>query len=389
MATKFLAAVGVLSLLAIGGAAIAALVVVKDRVRVTIASEEEAARRGPDPLELLRADVGVLSTDLAEAKTALPERLREVYDALESSAAEREQRLDPKLAALDGRIAALERKLAAAQEEELAREARWLATLRAERETWAAQFAGARVETATREPLPGDPTAVPAAEAPAAVPAAETPAVAETTPPPVPAESAPPKKKGFLAFDRPTATFDFSARQRFQIVPSLSRVGFDAKSTLHDFSGVTSKVEGELTVNLSAAADRPKAKITADAASLDTGLAGRDEDMRKTLAVETHKSIEFEWTSFEVTELDAAAMKLAGKAKGKLTIRGKTREIEMPVQVSVDAARRVAIEGECTIQMKDFEVEPPSQLGMIKVDDELKLWISLRARFVGLPKERE
>ena len=72
-----------------------------------------------------------------------------------------------------------------------------------------------------------------------------------------------------------------------------------------------------------------------------------------------------------------------GTALGKLSLRGVEREVAMPVRVSVDASKRVAIEGELTLKMSSFGIEPPSQLGMIKVEDEVKLWIALRARSLG------
>ena len=69
--------------------------------------------------------------------------------------------------------------------------------------------------------------------------------------------------------------------------------------------------------------------------------------------------------------------------------RGKSREVSMPVKVSVDASKRVAIDGELSIKMSDYAVAPPSQLGLIKVEDEVKIWIALRARLVGPAKEGE
>jgi hypothetical protein len=33
--------------------------------------------------------------------------------------------------------------------------------------------------------------------------------------------------------------------------------------------------------------------------------------------------------------------------------------------------------------MSDFGVTPPSQLGVINVEDEVKIWIALRARSLG------
>jgi hypothetical protein len=59
----------------------------------------------------------------------------------------------------------------------------------------------------------------------------------------------------------------------------------------------------------------------------------------------------------------------------------------MAVKVGVDASKRVTIDGETRILLTDFGIEPPSQLGMIEVENELKLWISLRTRTLGLAEE--
>jgi polyisoprenoid-binding protein YceI len=298
MSSKLLQGIGVLAIVGLAAGSIAALVVVKERIHVTLAAEEAASKRGPDPIELLRADVGTLGGDVAALNRNL-----------ETAVAELRRSLD----ALQTRLAALQ----------------------------------------------------PAAKQDGAAAPAPTPAQ--------PASSA----------------FTFDRRQRFAIVPSLSRVGFDAKSTLHDFSGVSSSVEGTFNVDLSRPGEKPSGRITVEAASLDTGLADRDVDMRKTLAVEQFQTLTFEWNGFVATGVDARAMTVAGTASGKLTIRGRSRDVSMPVKVSVDASRRVAIEGELAIKLGDFEVVPPSQLGVIKVADEMKLWIALRARLLGPAKEGE
>jgi polyisoprenoid-binding protein YceI len=205
-----------------------------------------------------------------------------------------------------------------------------------------------------------------------------------TRPSPEPAAApAEPAKKGFLSFKVPEKGFRFEGRQKLGIVASLSRVGFDAKSTLHDFSGVTQKVEGELIVDLAQPGASPSGKLEVDASSLDTGLADRDEGMRDLLKTKEHGKLVFEWTGFEPDKVDVAGQKVTGKARGNLTLRGKSREVTMPVTVTVDASKRVGIEGELTILLTDFGIEPPSQLGMISVEDKLKLWISLRARTLG------
>ena len=194
-------------------------------------------------------------------------------------------------------------------------------------------------------------------------------------------------KKGFLSFKVPEKGFRFDARQRLAIVPSLSRVGFDAKSTLHDFSGVTQKVEGELVVDLSKPGAAPQGQIRVDSASLDTGLADRDEGMRELLESAKQKQVTFTWSAFEAQAVDVEKQLVTGTARGKLAIRGVEREIAMPVKVSVDASKRVSVDGEAKIKLTDFGIEPPSQLGMIEVEDELRLWISLRARTLGAVEE--
>ena len=54
-----------------------------------------------------------------------------------------------------------------------------------------------------------------------------------------------------------------------------------------------------------------------------------------------------------------------------------------PLRVFVDASRRVVIEGEATIRLTDFGVRPPTRMGVISVEDTVKVWLSLRARATG------
>src|SRR6202008_4558625 len=84
-------------------------------------------QRGPDPLELLRADVGVVSGDLAAVNSGLSARFQELHDALDASAAQREQ-------TLAARIATLEARLAAAQDAAAKNDAAFAAALNAQSE---------------------------------------------------------------------------------------------------------------------------------------------------------------------------------------------------------------------------------------------------------------
>lgn len=377
--------IAALAALVIGSAI--ALSVVKDRIQVVVSEPEDPAQRGPDPLELLRADLVELRAEIARGDELLPQHLQTVHDSLSTAASEREAALRAEVTQLRTQLASLETRLEAnartsdaarAQtQESLQRFATALNELSAAIAASAEQSAErARVEVVAVVPVEVAPVEV----APVAIP----PVAVE----PAPAVPAPESgKKGFLSFKVPEKGFRFDARQRLAIVPSLSRVGFDAKSTLHDFSGVTQKVEGELVVDLSKPGAAPQGQIRVESASLDTGLADRDEGMRELLESAKQKQVTFTWSAFDAQAVDVEKQLVTGTARGKLAIRGVEREVAMPVKVSVDASKRVSIDGEAKIKLTDFGIEPPSQLGMIEVEDELRLWISLRARTLGTVEE--
>jgi polyisoprenoid-binding protein YceI len=80
-------------------------------------------------------------------------------------------------------------------------------------------------------------------------------------------------------------------------------------------------------------------------------------------------------------------MTVSGRVSGQMTIHGQSRQIEMPVKLHVDDSRRLVIEGETPLKMSDYGVEVPSKLGVISVDDQVKIWIALRARVVPTEKK--
>lgn len=334
MSAKFLQGLGLLALLGLVLGSIAALALVKQRIHLTFA-EESAAARGPDALELLRADLGALRDDLGVLGAGLAQGLEQLHGALEDSAAERERALRGDVERLQGTLAALQARLG-------------------------------RLEPGSLGPA--SEAAIPAVSAPAPRADADAPAA---------------PRKSFLSFQLPADAFDFERTLRLEIVPSLSRVGFDATSTLHDFSGTTSAVAGELTTCLARPAEDCRGEIRVQAAALATGEAARDAEMRKTLDVAAAPTLRFAWKAFTLEALDTPAQRLTGTARGELTIHGTTREFALPVRVSVDASKRVVIEGEGPLSLSAFGVEPPSKLGLIEVADEVRIWVALRARSLG------
>ncbi len=372
---KVLSSIGVVALLAVGAVGIGGLVLVKDRVRIVITDDVDPV----DPTALLRDDVHALRQDVAALSQALGDNLSQLVQALAEPAAQRHAELRGELAGLSelrrnaettaARLAAIEARLVL------------LSTVAVTaRSAPVPEPAPAPLVASTTSTAPTAPAAEPVpAELPVTptVPAADTGAA---TPPPAAAP-----KPTFLSFQLPSRTFAFDREQQFEVVAELSRVGFDAKSTLHDFSGVTSKIHGELRANLADPMGAWSGAVRCTAATLVTGVDGRDAAMREHLDTDHHAEIVFAIERFAPAAdgIDAAKQTVRGEVVGRMTIRGVEQPLRMPVTVSVDDSRRLVIEGEQQLRLPDYGVPVPSQLGVINMQDTVRIWIALRARKVA------
>jgi polyisoprenoid-binding protein YceI len=336
MPGKLLQWLGVASVLALVGGAAFALSVVKDRIQIVVQAGDAPA--GADPVALLRDDVQVAVQDVAELRAVLAASLERLANALEERAEVRHADVRSLLA----EVVAMRQRLEAIE---------------------------ARLQSG---PAPAVAAPAAAPEIPAPVPQPIEPAVAQ----------APPKSGAFLSFSVPAQVLRFDEAQQYQIVPELSRVGFDAKSTLHDFSGVTSKLSGQFTADFDDPEGRWSGEVVCDAATLVTGVDGRDENMREHLDTKNNPQIRFVLQRFVPAPggVDVGKRTARGEVVGQMTIRGVARELRMKVTIEVDASRRVVLNGEAPLLLSDYGVPVPSQLGVINMQDEVKVWIALRAR---------
>ena len=66
-----------------------------------------------------------------------------------------------------------------------------------------------------------------------------------------------------------------------------------------------------------------------------------------------------------------------------MTIHGVAHDVAIPLRITVDESRRVRIEGETPLSLTDYGVTPPRKMGVIAVENQVKIWLSLRARATG------
>ncbi|MGE0713742.1 MAG: YceI family protein [Planctomycetota bacterium] len=339
---------------------------------------EEAPPQGPDPMALLRDDVATLRADHDRLTRGIGEGFTALANHLDEGAAERAGERQAESEGLSAKLTALERSQA-----QLRRE---LGALQASLARVERAAAAAPVQTESSPPSSGPVAAAPPTPEPAPPePATPEPPARESPAQEPPAEPAAPKRKkrALFGFRLAGGGPDFTQRQRYELIGSLSRVGFDAKSTLHDFSGVTSKVSGWFTARLDREDAEARGEVEAEAGDLRTGIDGRDEEMRKHLETQAHPKLRFELRSFVPSRVDAAAHELEGVVKGVLQIHGVDREVTVQVRAKVDESRRLEVHGEVPLKMSDFKVEVPSVAGAIKVEDGIKVWLALRLRCMG------
>jgi polyisoprenoid-binding protein YceI len=381
MTGKLLQMLGAAFVLLMVGSAIAGFMVLKDRIKVVVSSDEAAV--GPDPTSLLRDDVQVLTRDFGALQQALGTNFEQLGNGLEERAAERHGAvlaLQQQVTMLEQRLEASSRELQGLRQQLAGLPAMVAAAVPAAAPL--AAVAGQRVEPAPSAPSASAP---PTEVVPVAAAEPVTPPAAEPTAKAAAPAAKPKPKGGFLSFSVPTAQFRFDQLQEFTIVPELSRVGFDAKSTLHDFTGVTSQVKGSFRADFDDPQGAWSGQVVVQAPDLKTGVEGRDTNMLDYLDVKNHPELTFTVTGFQPAAggIDVAKQTARGEVKGTMRIRGKTREVSMPVTVEVDPQKRVVLAGQMPLLLSDYEVPVPSQLGVINMQDEVKVWIALRARLVA------
>ncbi|MEO6595912.1 MAG: YceI family protein [Planctomycetota bacterium] len=370
MAGKLLQWIGVFFVLGLLGAAAVGFMVLKDRVRIVVQSDQPNA--GPDATALLRDDVQVLARDLDALQTALVSNFEQLGRAFEERAEARH-----------GEVVAMRQELPAARQrlEGLASD---VAVLRTEVQSLSAGPASSAANAATAlaaEPPAGSPDRA-SVERLTVEPAREWEPAPDTRKPAA-------KAAGFLSFSLPSTQFRFDAPQDYVLVPELCRVGFDAKSTLHDFTGVTSNVKGHFRADFDDPAGAWTGEVAAEASSLVTGVEGRDTNMVEYLDVGQHARIRFVVERFRPADsgIDTKKQTARGDLVGQMTIRGETRELTMPVQIEVDPQKRVVVTGQVALKLSDYAVPVPSQLGVINMHDEVTIWIALRARMQAETKK--
>ena len=143
-------------------------------------------------------------------------------------------------------------------------------------------------------------------------------------------------------------------------------------SSLHDWHVDAQNQSGTITFNDINSADIKNLSFTVRAESLKSGKRGMDKNTYKALKTDKFKTIDFKLLSISNSQkLSQYEYKLF--VVGKLRVSGVEKQIPVELRLKIDN-NKILVEGEKSILMTDFDIEPPKALlGTIKTGNKIRI----------------
>ena len=158
---------------------------------------------------------------------------------------------------------------------------------------------------------------------------------------------------------------------RYRVVPDRSKIWADARSSLHPISLETTGLEGFLDMTIVDGHLDTNAPVSGsvelDASLLKTGNGLYDRELERKLEMRKYPRVRGRVISARA--LDSGA---TYRVQGELSLRGQTSAVQGDVQMRIVDATTVEFQGEQTIDIRNFGLEPPKFL-VLKVYPDVKL----------------
>ena len=161
-----------------------------------------------------------------------------------------------------------------------------------------------------------------------------------------------------------------SAMMTLKTLPEESRIWIEARSSLHPVRGEASGLAGEAEVEVRDGrfdlTTPPRARLELPVERLNSGSEFQDSEMQRRIEARKYPMIAAELRGVTpLLEMDRYRLLT------DLTFHGVTRRLEVDVTGRLNK-NRVSVEGEFSLDVRAFDVVPPSILG-IKVHPDIKV----------------
>lgn len=173
---------------------------------------------------------------------------------------------------------------------------------------------------------------------------------------------------GLLAVSSPQAAWAVSGSYAFG--PS-STITYKLVHPMHRVTGVSHALDGRVEL----ANDKLVTPLTLKlpVTTFKSGNANRDNNAAFALGAGPHPFALLEVTRFSETQRSAVpgGQKVAGTATGRLTLRGVSRNVELPLEATLDAAG-LTVDAAFAVKLTDYQIERPS-LMFVPVEDSVQI----------------
>lgn len=154
-------------------------------------------------------------------------------------------------------------------------------------------------------------------------------------------------------------------------------VRIEGTSTLHDWKMEGSAITGQITApplaqwTGGAPVSGAASVVTIPVTSIKSEHAKMDKLMAEALKASANPNIRYELVSATAHQ---TAAPFVLDTRGKLTIAGVTRDVEMKVTGTRDGGGSYILTGQLPVRMSDYGVKPPvAMMGTIKTGNEVKV----------------
>lgn len=149
-------------------------------------------------------------------------------------------------------------------------------------------------------------------------------------------------------------------------------LSFDGRASAGDFTGTTSNVTGEMRG--AEGIEGVRGWVEAPVATLKTGNDRRDRDLNKSMESDKYPAMRFDLDGVTVS---GTGDSVPATLKGRLTIHGVERSVELPASV-VLGADKVHVRSDFPLNLKDYKIGGLTKLmGMLRMYEDIKVHVNL------------
>lgn len=152
-------------------------------------------------------------------------------------------------------------------------------------------------------------------------------------------------------------------------------LSFDGRASAGDFTGTTSSVTGEMKGG--DGLDAVRGWVEAPVATLKTGNDRRDRDLNKSMESDKYPAMRFD---LDGVTAGGTGDNVPATLKGRLTIHGVERAVELPASV-VLGADNVRVHSDFPLNLKDYKIGGLTKLmGMLRMYEDIKVHVDVTFR---------